>query len=447
MTTAGNPSAGAEGGSGSGAESGGAGDAAARTSPGGAAAVRPVRVLVTGASGFVGGALLRRLAGDPAFDALGLGRRPIDRADYRMLDLAETADTVEAGGSVGPGSVEPDSRAPGAAARLDALGFRPDVIVHAAARSSPWGTRAEFERENVQTTRAVVDFATRQPTRPRLVFVSSASVLYTAGDQLEVADDAVAGPRFVNGYAASKYAAELVVRDYPGEWAVLRPRAVFGRGDTTLLPRLLQAARRGSLPRFRPGRSGPAMSDLVAIDTLVEQLVVAATSPAVVGQTVVVTNGEPVPLQETVFGLLDRLGVPRPRRAVSRGVARSAATAIEWAWRIARRRDEPPITRYSVIVYAYSKTFDARRCRELFGPPAASVSEGLDRVVEWLAPTAPTAPTAQASPTALASPTAQASPTAPTGAATATATVAAAAGRADAPPSGDPADADPGVIS
>jgi nucleoside-diphosphate-sugar epimerase len=333
----------------------------------GAGAEPSVRVLVTGASGFVGGAVLRRLAGDSGFEALGLGRRALDRADYRMLDLAD----------------------PGAVQRLDALGFRPDVIVHAAARSSPWGTRADFERENVGTTRSVIDFATRQPTRPRLVFVSTASVLYSAGDQFDVADDAVAGPRFVNGYAASKHAAEVVVRGYPGEWVVLRPRAVFGPGDTTLLPRLLSAARRGSLPRFRPGRSGPAMSDLVYIDTLVEQLVVAATSSAVVGQTVVVTNGEPVPLQETVFALLDRLGVPRPRRLVSRRVARSAATAVEWAWRIARRRDEPPITRYSVIVYAYSKTFDARRCRELFGPPAVSVREGLDRVVASLVPAEP----------------------------------------------------------
>ncbi|SDZ52188.1 NAD-dependent epimerase/dehydratase family protein [Herbiconiux ginsengi] len=328
-------------------------------------AFRPLRVLVTGASGFVGGALVRRLAADARFEVLGLGRRAVDRADYRVLDLS----------------------APDAAERLDGLGFRPDVVVHAAARSSPWGTRAEFERENVHATRAVVEFATRQAARPRFVFVSTASVLYTAGDQLDVPDDAIAGPRFVNEYAASKYAAELVVRDYAAEWVVLRPRAVFGPGDTTLLPRLLAAARRGSLPRFRAGRAGPAMSDLVYIDTLVEQLVVAATSPAVLGQTVVVTNGEPVPLQETVFALLDRVGVPRPRRTVSRGVAIWLATVVEGAWRMSRRSGEPPITRYSVIVYATSKTFDARRCRELFGPPVVSVSEGLDRVAESLVPT------------------------------------------------------------
>jgi nucleoside-diphosphate-sugar epimerase len=334
-------------------------DVDAVTVPGGRS---PLRVLITGASGFVGGALLQRLAGDSAFAALGLGRRAVPREDYRMLDLA-SADALQ---------------------RLAELDFQPDVIVHAAARSSPWGTRAEFERENVDTTRTVIDYATREPSRPRVVFVSTASVLYTAGDQLDVPDDALAGPRFVSEYAASKHAAELVVRQYPGEWVVLRPRAVFGPGDTTLLPRLVDAARRGALPRFRTGRAGPAMSDLVYIDTLVDHLVASIGLPSVVGQTVVVTNGDPVPLQQTVFSLLDRLGIPRPRRTVSRRVALAAASITEAAWRLGRRSGEPPITRYSVIVYAFSKTFDARRCRELFGTPTVSLQEGLDRVVASL---------------------------------------------------------------
>jgi nucleoside-diphosphate-sugar epimerase len=339
------------------------------------------------------------LRADPGYTAIGIGRRTLDDAGYRVLDLA----------------------APGAGAALDALGFVPDVIVHAAARSSPWGTRAEFERDNVQTTRVLVDFARRagsaggsastastsgsarsaastsaaasgSATRPRFVFVSTASVLYRAADQLGVPDHAPVGPRFVNGYAASKFAAEQVVRGYQGEWVVLRPRAVFGPGDSTLFPRVVEAAQRGRLPRFRTGqgrstgRVGAAvMSDLVYIDSLVQYLVGSLTAPGVVGRTLTVTNGEPVDLQETVFALLARLGIPAPRRAVSRRGALWAATAVEAFWRLARRAGEPPITRYSVIVYAYSKTFDAQPCRRLLGDPAVSVADGIDRFVASLA--------------------------------------------------------------
>ncbi|MCS5734149.1 NAD-dependent epimerase/dehydratase family protein [Herbiconiux daphne] len=325
---------------------------------------RPTRVLVTGASGFVGGALFRRLQADPSFEVVGLGRRPLADADYRAIDLA----------------------GPGAADALGALEFVPDVIVHAAARTSPWGSRVDFARDNVDTTRALLEFAGRGSAarRPRFVFVSTASVLYRAVDQVGVADDAPVGRRFVNGYAASKFTAEELVRGYAGEWVVLRPRAVFGPGDTTLFPRVIEAAERGRLPRFREGRRGPVLSDLVYIDTFVEQLVAALSEREAVGRTITVTNGEPVDLQRTVLTLLERLAVPTPTREVRRRAALWAATAVEAAWRLARRAGEPPVTRYSVIVYAYSKTFDPTLCRRVLGEPAVSVAEGLDRLVASL---------------------------------------------------------------
>jgi nucleoside-diphosphate-sugar epimerase len=67
------------------------------------------KLLVTGASGFVGGKLVERARLTSTFTVLGLGRRRIDDPDYRSLDLS----------------------------RPFALSYAPDVVVHAAARSSP----------------------------------------------------------------------------------------------------------------------------------------------------------------------------------------------------------------------------------------------------------------------------------------------------------------------
>lgn len=327
---------------------------------------RPLTVLVTGASGFVGGALLRRLRSDPSFTPLGIGRRVLEHPGYRPVDLA----APDAAHDLGAAWADAHPGAPA-----------PAVIVHAAAHSSPWGHRAEFERANVDTTRAVLDYSRSLPVPPRVVFVSTASVLYRARDQAGVPDDAPADGPFVNAYAASKRAAERLVEHYEGEWVVLRPRAVFGAGDTTLLPRIVAAARAGRLPRIRPPRSGPVLSDLVVIDTLVEHLVTALTSPALNRRTLTVTNGEPVALQPTVFALLERIGVALPTRTVSRQGALLAATLLETAWRMLRPGVEPPITRYSVIVYAFTKTFDARLCRDLLGAPATTVADGLEQVV------------------------------------------------------------------
>ncbi|WP_368499401.1 NAD-dependent epimerase/dehydratase family protein [Herbiconiux sp. A18JL235] len=330
------------------------------TPPGEAAAAGPIRVLVTGASGFVGGALVERLRHDPAVDVRGTGRRALDDELYHSVDLS----------------------LPGAEEQLAALApFTPDVVVHAAARSAPWGTAAEFTAENVGATRAVVRYAEGLARAPRLVFVSTASVLYQARDQLLLRDDAPLPPRFVNRYAATKAEAEEVVRGYRGEWVVLRPRAVFGPGDTTLYPRLAALAERGRLPRFREPRARPVLSDLVYIDSLVEYLVRSLTADGVPGRTIAVTNAHPVPLQATLARILTGAGLPAPTRTVSRRVALAAATAVEAAWRVLRRRGEPPITRYSIIVSAFSKTFDVSPCLALLGEPAVTLDEGIERFI------------------------------------------------------------------
>ena len=111
----------------------------------------PTRVLVTGATGFVGGALLRALRARPGVEVRGLGRRQTADPDIAAVDLSRPV--------VPP--FGPD--------------FRPDVIVHAAARTSQWGTRAEFRAQNVDATANVLDLA-RRSGLPRVVYVSSTSV-------------------------------------------------------------------------------------------------------------------------------------------------------------------------------------------------------------------------------------------------------------------------------
>ncbi|QAY73216.1 NAD(P)-dependent oxidoreductase [Agromyces protaetiae] len=322
-------------------------------------ATRPTRVLVTGATGFVGGALFRALRARDGLEVVGLGRR--ETPDTVSRDL-----TRPLGLDFGPDD------------------FAPDVIVHAAARASQWGTRAEFEAQNVTATRNVLDFAVRSAQRsgrmPRIVYVSSTSVLYTPADQFGLTEESPAGPRFLNEYARTKHAGELVVREHPGEWVIARPRAVFGPGDTTLLPRIVEAARAGRLP-FLGDPARPAMGDLVYIDTLVDQLARLALRPGLSRETVNLTNGEAVPLMPTIARILAALDVPVPTRHLPRGAALALALAAETAWRLARRRDEPPLTRYAVHLLTSSKTFDDAHSRRLVGAPAVSIDEGISRTV------------------------------------------------------------------
>lgn len=312
----------------------------------------PLKILVTGASGFVGSSFVARFRGRADLEIHGVGRRPLVDPEYTALDLSRPFE----------------------------LPFHPDVVIHAAARASPWGTAAEYHRDNVETTERVIDFCRRNGL-PRLIYVSSSSVFYRRGPQLGLTEDSPIGPRFINRYAATKYEGERRVHDYPGSWLIARPRAVFGPGDTVLFPRLLHAAKRGRLPLFT-GLREPAVGDLIYIDTLSEYLLAAATR-ADLGGAYNLTNAQPVPLQEFLLAIFAQLGLPTPRRRMSIRSAMLAAGLAEAVWRALRLRGEPPVTRYGVGVFAWSKTFDVRKALADFGAPAVSLAEGVEAFVRW----------------------------------------------------------------
>lgn len=315
------------------------------------------RILVTGASGFVGGRFLARLRDRDGLALHGLGRRPRPGPDYTSHDLGDPL------------------------RELSDRTFVPDVVIHAAARATPWGSDAEYQRDNVLATQHVIDYCLAHG-RPRLVYVSSSSVFYQDGPQLGLTEQSPIGPRFVNRYAETKAAGERLVRAYPGSWAIARPRAVFGPGDTVLFPRILAAAKAGKLPRFETGAAGPAMGDLIYVDTLVDYLLALALRRELTGDYNL-TNAQPVPIQAFLLDVFARLGLPAPTRTVSVRTALVAATLTEALWRVLGRAGEPPITRFGVGVFAWSKTFDVARTLADLGPPSVSIAEGVDAFVRW----------------------------------------------------------------
>lgn len=313
-----------------------------------------MKILVTGASGFVGGRFLEMFPEGPDLVVRGVSRRlPRVGVGFRA-DLSRPFD----------------------------LPFDPDVVIHAAARASPWGTKAEFEAQNVGATAEVIRFC-RAKGHPRLVYVSSSSVFYNHKDQFNLTEDSPIGPRFVNEYARTKAAGEALVRAYPGPWVIVRPRAVFGPGDTVLFPRILEASRRGSLPRL-VRKGAPAVGDLIYIDSLCQYLMEACVRP-VTGQSYNLTNAQPVAILGLLETVLVRLGLPPPTRNLGVGPAMVAATLLEGVHRLLRLPGEPMVTPYGVGVLAYSKTFDVSRALKDLGPPSVGLEEGLERFLTWQA--------------------------------------------------------------
>lgn len=316
-----------------------------------------MRILLTGSNGFIGG----RIAADATrrgWEVVGIGRAPqpgVPVTHYLQHDLAHPlpADAV-------PGPV--------------------DGVVHCAALAAPWASPAAFVAANVEGTRTVVRWA-RDHGAPPLVYVSSSSVHYRDENQLGLTEDSPIPPddEQINVYSRTKWIGERLVARYPGPWTVLRPRAVFGPGDTVLLPRIVEAARRGVLPVLEPAGGPVVRCDVTYVDTVAHYVTQALARRAT--GTYLVTNDEPVDLYRFLFDLLDRLGVRPTVRRVPVQLASTLAGAAERTSAVLLGYREPPVTRFGVSVLARSKTFDISRALAALGAPAVSLTEGVERLV------------------------------------------------------------------
>ena len=314
-----------------------------------------MRVLVTGATGFLGGHLVRRLHAD-GHSVLALGRDP-----ERLAALRPNTDQL----------IQHDLTGPGALRDMEA-----DAVVHAAALSSPWGRRTDFERANVDGTCRIIALARASGAR-RLVLVSSPSVYFRFADQENLREDSPI-PKPVNAYAATKRKAERLVEDATDlDPIILRPRGLYGRGDTALLPRLLQAAAKGPLPLMR---DGAAATDLTHVDDVASAILAALQAPADLPQRIFnISGGVALPVCEVAEAAASRCGITPRWHRLPVGPVLAAARLAETTCRLLPGRPEPRVTAYGVGLFAYRQTLDLSAARQwLDWEPQIDFQTGLD---------------------------------------------------------------------
>ena len=316
-----------------------------------------MRVLVTGATGFLGGALIRHLHAR-GFEVIGLGR-----------DAGRCARHQAAGFTI----VRTDlSRPePSLAGRIGAL----DAVVHCAALSSPWGPSAAFQAANVEGTRNILDLAATAGVR-RFVNISSPTVYFELKDRVGVAETACLPPP-INAYARSKAAAEQLVLSRPQIGPVnLRPRGIYGAGEETLLPRLLNAAKRGPLPLLR---GGIAAIDLTHVDDVLSAIEAALSpNPALSGETFNISGGEVVAVREIVERACAMLCVPVRWRAMPFLPTLMAVRLACLASHLHPAAKEPAVTPYTLGLFAFHQSLDIRKAaRMLNWHPKIPLEQGL----------------------------------------------------------------------
>ncbi len=327
-----------------------------------------MKALVTGGGGFLGGAVVRALLvrGD---DVASLAR-----GDYP--ELARLGVRLVRGDLADP-----------AAVRRAVEGC--DMVFHVAAKAGISGPAAEYRRTNVDGTRNVIA-ACRAAGVGRLVHTSTPSVVH-GGGSLAGADESLPYARhFTSPYPATKAAAERVVlaaNDASLATVALRPHLVWGPGDTQLVPRILDRARRGRLRFVGDGR---ALIDSTYVENAAAAHLLAADRLAVgsrcAGRAYFISQGEPRPVMELVNAILRAGGLAPVTATVPVPVAVAAGAAAELWWRLLRRPGEPPMTRFLARQLGTAHWFDISAARRDLGyRPEVSIDDGLRRLATHLA--------------------------------------------------------------
>lgn len=325
--------------------------------------------LVTGSTGFLGRHLVDRLR------AGGDHVRALVRSPEKAGTLAGSGAEVVYGDLTRPES-------------LAAAAAGVDTVFHAAAMVTNWGPWEPFRATTVTGTENLLAAALAAGVT-RFVHVSTVRVYddrYCRRHRV-VTEDAPRGERgfrHFGHYAHAKVLAEAAVWRYAPRLpvSVVRPAWIYGPGDESILPPMLQFLR---APGSRwPGRADPC-ADPIYVTDVADCAIAAARHPAAVGQAYNAAPDREIRLREFLGAVCAELGVVPPRRTVPYAVAAAAAWVSEWVAKARGRRTAPKVSRAGLAIMTQDVRHDPTKAAlELGWRSRVSLADGARATAAWL---------------------------------------------------------------
>jgi len=324
--------------------------------------------LITGATGFIGGRLAKRLVQE------GYSVRCLVRAssDTSLLDKLDVQIAV--------GDL---TRARSLARAVEGCHY----VFHCGALVSDWATKQEIARTNVEGTRSLLE-ASVDASVQRFIHFSTTDI-YGYPDSAEI-DEAYAAKRFRNWYAQTKLEAEAEVRRVETEHAldavILRPATVYGPGSMDVIGEIARAIRGRNMLLVDGGR---AVAGLCYVDNLMDAAILALRREAARGHAFNVSDGLGVTWKEFTDGLAEGLGCSKVRWSLPYWMANGVGFSLEHGYRLLRKTtglNAPPLlSRQAVHVLGNNQDFSNRKAREMLGwEPRVDYSAGLEATLAWL---------------------------------------------------------------
>ena len=319
------------------------------------------KVLVTGATGFLGKYLIEDLLNND-YEVIAQGRKENVlnniKEKYNVEILKCSLDEIK--------DVE----------------LNVDYVIHAAALSTVWGKWEDFYNSNVVGTENVINFCKKNNVE-RLVYVSSPSVYSAKHDRLNIKEEDFDKNNKLNFYIKSKIIAENLIdniEDDKLEKVIIRPRGLFGIGDTSIIPRLINANRKIGIPLFNDGKN---IVDITCVENVALALRIAIESKNAVGNTYNITNGEPREFKNILEELFEQINEPPKYLKINLNLMYGVSSIIEFIYKVFHIYKEPMITKYNICTLGYSQTLNIEKAKkDLNYIPKMTLSEGIKKYAE-----------------------------------------------------------------
>jgi nucleoside-diphosphate-sugar epimerase len=321
-------------------------------------------VLVTGASGFLGGALTKALV------LKNQKVRILARKTSKLTHLKNLP--VE----IVYGSLKDKASLIQACQGIE-------IVYHCAALSNDWGSWDTFYQTNVLGVQNLLEAARGVGGIKRFLHISTSDVY---GYPLEACDESFPITDIGLPYNRSKGLGEKTVWDYYKKTGLpvttIRPVTIYGPRSKDIVVEIAQLLLKKQMVLINHGQSH---AGLLYIDNAVEGIIQGATSPNTLGKAYNLRDESNVTWKQYVEALADGLHVPHPWLHMSAGLALDLARVFEGLYSWFHIRNRPLLTRHAVFISFRDQGYSISKAQRDFGfQSIVTFRDGIERTLNWL---------------------------------------------------------------
>ena len=313
-----------------------------------------MNIFVTGASGFVGGAITEKL-----------------KDKHRVLAMARSPVSQQKIESLGVQALRCDLSSITAEHLKDT-----DIVIHAAARAEDWGSYDQFYQTNVTGTQNMLKAAIESGVK-RFIYVGTEAALFKGQELINIDESYPYAFDSPYPYSKSKALAEKMVLQANGprfETISLRPRMVWGPNDQSILPAIIEMIKENS---FVWVNNGAAKTSTTYIGNFVHAVEL-ALEKGKSGEAYFITDTEISSIKNFFSQLIKTTGMDIPNRSLPSWLVRSSAYILDLTWRALNKQTQVPISRMAAAMMSRTCTLNINKARnDLAYEPHYTVKEGL----------------------------------------------------------------------